>query len=1130
MVSTEIPESRKYCRQRGLPEVYLVSIQGFGHEDPREIGFDAAVEFPPHNNPGVTVSGLEILNPSFSGMAYDLSSLVSKAQSRYQAECPYDLFPTVMPSWDNEARRPGGGHVFVGASPGLYAEWLRSACCRSLRAESSDKRLVFVNAWNEWAEGAYLEPDRRYGFAYLKATVDVLSSLPGLPAVERGVLTQASRPSKPGCRVLLVGHDANFHGAQLNLLHLARLFSRQFGLQPVVWLLEGGPLLPDYQAIAPVQVLGADSDAWVESAHELRRQGMDFAITNTVVVGTLVPVLRGAGFRVVSLVHEMPQLIGDRHLQLAAEAIAQHAHCVVFAANTVGEAFSAVADLDWARVAIIPQGIYQSLRAGANARERVRLELGLPDTCTLVINVGYGDRRKGLDYFIECARRLSAEDPRFVFVWIGSIAPEMQDLFDIAHPSEKLAKNLCQVPFTDDVARYYAAADMFLLTSREDPFPSVVLEALASGLPVVAFEGSGGHCELLRDPINGLLVAPLGNISAMTAALKHVYAEEAGKEESRHRRAEMAKRRFDFLDYGFELLRLQNPGLLRVSVVVPNYNYARYLEDRLESIFRQTYPLYEVIVLDDASTDGSDAVIKRTSQACNRNVKLVTNATNSGSVFAQWAKGIRLASGELVWIAEADDVAQPAFLESLSDAMARDPRVVFAYSDSSQVDVQGRTIGETYADYCNEYSALDFTSSFTLETHQFLFKGLAVKNSVLNVSSVLFRRDNLLEALETAEQELLSWNIAGDWRLYVELCRQQGRVAYGNRILNAHRRHDESVVGSNRLEAHIDEIRRMQELIRSLAALDKPTIARQSAYVSDLIRRACEDSRGDSQDLRSSKSAGDLSVGDHFEEKKEIIGELSIQDQGTHEPNSQIDETEWPDDIQQSCDAAAESFGVSPRIHEKDYIFRFVLSHPCFETKSDAIQYYFRDGKNSARTFRNLVDRWFAYEAKPLDILEFASGYGAVSRHLKYLLHPHLLHCCDIHPQANRFVSSELNLPTIQSTDLPGELQLPRSFDVIFALSFFSHMPELTWACWLKRLYDGLKVGGVLIFTTHGNKSLTHFPHAELNLSGFWYESSSEQEDLKTVLYGQTITSSYYVNSRLADLDGARLLEFQEGA
>ena len=102
-----------------------------------------------------------------------------------------------------------------------------------------------------------------------------------------------------------------------------------------------------------------------------------------------------------------------------------------------------------------------------------------------------------------------------------------------------------------------------------------------------------------------------------------------------------------------------------VSVIVPNYNHAAYLPLRLESIFSQTYPNFEVILLDDASTDDSAQVLREFHQRHADKSTLLVNEENSGGVFHQWEKGLQLARGEIVWIAESDDWCTENFLETL---------------------------------------------------------------------------------------------------------------------------------------------------------------------------------------------------------------------------------------------------------------------------------------------------------------------------------------------------------------------------------------------------------------------------------------------------------------------------------
>ncbi len=167
---------RDRARELGVGELYLACAQTFGIEDPRPYGFDAAIEFPPH----MAISGdirsqLQVVNPQFSGAIYSYEEMASSYLARPQPE--YPVIKTVSPGWDNEARKPGRGHSFHGANPVSYARWLRGAGEATLKRagkETSQPPVVFVNAWNEWAEGAHLEPDRKFGYGNLHATANVV--------------------------------------------------------------------------------------------------------------------------------------------------------------------------------------------------------------------------------------------------------------------------------------------------------------------------------------------------------------------------------------------------------------------------------------------------------------------------------------------------------------------------------------------------------------------------------------------------------------------------------------------------------------------------------------------------------------------------------------------------------------------------------------------------------------------------------------------------------------------------------------------------------------------------------------------------------------------------------------------
>lgn len=224
-----------------------------------------------------------------------------------------------------------------------------------------------------------------------------------------------------------------------------------------------------------------------------------------------------------------------------------------------------------------------------------------------------------------------------------------------------------------------------------------------------------------------------------------------------------------------------------VSVIVPNFNYARYLTERMDSILNQTYQNIEIIILDDASTDNSREVIERY-RSNPRVSHIVYNDANSGSPFRQWERGIPLAKGEYVWIAEADDFAEPQFLEYAVAALESDRKVVLAMSMSRTIDAQGCDTGQCRYDDCNP----------TGETHiyngkEFIERKLMVYNRCYNASAIVFRR-SAWEKMPV--KDYLHMYYLGDWLFWMLIARQ-GNVAIVQRNLSKFRFHGSSTTDSS---------------------------------------------------------------------------------------------------------------------------------------------------------------------------------------------------------------------------------------------------------------------------------------------------------------------------------------------
>ena len=181
-----VEQWREICRKEEVGEIYLGMVGSFEHGahnvDPEIYGFDAIVEFPPHHVSASIDMPSRLLNSSYVGRINDYHKIVKQYQGM---ETPrYTKFRGVMPDWDNTARKQNHSNIFHGSSPAAYQSWLQYMIEQTCERYSGDERLIFINAWNEWGEGAYLEPDNRYGYAYLQATRDAIeqaTSVHGTP-------------------------------------------------------------------------------------------------------------------------------------------------------------------------------------------------------------------------------------------------------------------------------------------------------------------------------------------------------------------------------------------------------------------------------------------------------------------------------------------------------------------------------------------------------------------------------------------------------------------------------------------------------------------------------------------------------------------------------------------------------------------------------------------------------------------------------------------------------------------------------------------------------------------------------------------------------------------------------------
>ena len=209
-----------------------------------------------------------------------------------------------------------------------------------------------------------------------------------------------------------------------------------------------------------------------------------------------------------------------------------------------------------------------------------------------------------------------------------------------------------------------------------------------------------------------------------------------------------------------------------VSVIIPNFNHAAFLDKRISSVLSQSYDAFELIILDDNSTDNSQSVINKYKDD-NHVSHILFNEDNSGSPFRQWEKGFALAKGELIWIAESDDYCEENLLETLVAQFEADSKCSLAFCKSVKVDVAGNRLSEE-----------GLSRHLNLDGHSFVKDYLSRYNYVVNASSALFAK----KALLGMDNAYTSFRGCGDWIFWIEIA-MSGSVSYVDTPLNYFRQH-----------------------------------------------------------------------------------------------------------------------------------------------------------------------------------------------------------------------------------------------------------------------------------------------------------------------------------------------------
>lgn len=234
-----------------------------------------------------------------------------------------------------------------------------------------------------------------------------------------------------------------------------------------------------------------------------------------------------------------------------------------------------------------------------------------------------------------------------------------------------------------------------------------------------------------------------------------------------------------------------------VSVVIPNYNHALFLKQRINSVLEQSFVNFEVIILDDCSTDNSKELIEKY-RGHPRISHIAYNVINSGSTFKQWKKGIELAKGKYIWFAESDDHADPQFLERMIPLFDSGMNIGLVFCNSHIIDTNGKIIdntnnwGQVYvSEQANERKTY-------FNGYKFCTDHLLLLSRIPNASAVLFTKELVTKNLNWIDERLIN---SGDWKLWIHIS-LHSNIVWLNEELNYFRKHANNVTNTVSLLKH----------------------------------------------------------------------------------------------------------------------------------------------------------------------------------------------------------------------------------------------------------------------------------------------------------------------------------------
>lgn len=595
--------------------------------------------------------------------------------------------------------------------------------------------------------------------------------------------------------ILFVGHDGHKTGAEVVLLEIVCWYAEHTRRPLAVLLMEGGALASAYSEYADTYVFrGTDLRNSLDSDEFAAFMDRPFLVSyvNSVASGAFHVIydrfLKPKQILLILHVHELSSIIlefEDKFKKLKSRATS-----LIAVSGRVKKCLVDEFNCDERRVfqsnafiRPVATSVHDIVALRGKARKTLDVEAG----DFVIMGCGTVYPRKGPDLFLETAAKIITRGliPNAKFIWLGA-GPNL-DTCQSAALDSALDGRVRFVGFRDNANELLAGADVFFLSSREDPFPLVCLEAAQFAVPTLYFEGSTGISEFTG--VDAGISVPSYDIdkccSTLRSLARHPTILEHLGTTARARVLAEHTRDLKCNQIAQHIQSLTNSSP-EVTVIVPAYNNALYIEERLESILTQTIQDFEVIVLDDCSTD-STVELAATFTTDSR-VQVIRNASNSGSPFKQWKLGLELAKAPIVWIAESDDSSSENFLETLLPAFD-DEQVSLAFCSTEIMDGHGSLTPGALDPYYAQGAFPFGEEEVLVDGFTAVELGFGAMNLIVNASSTLMRKSITMNAIDQAA----TYKMCGDWLIYLHAL-GNGKLFYSSKAKNYFRRHKKSAV------------------------------------------------------------------------------------------------------------------------------------------------------------------------------------------------------------------------------------------------------------------------------------------------------------------------------------------------